>query len=103
MQTAEDTSIYDKVVNAIFDKEMSTAKEHHHRAGRFWSVGDNCCSIQYTDLETEVRDYVVDVTKEVFRQHCAKHLEILAMRLLDDFPQYNRSITSSNSLSPCLK
>ncbi|XP_054816173.1 eIF-2-alpha kinase GCN2 isoform X2 [Prosopis cineraria] len=91
MRTSEDTRIYDKIVNAIFDKEILRARENLRGAGRLGSVGDNNSSIQYTDLETEVRDYVMDVTREVFRQHCAKHLEILTMRLLDDFPDYNRN------------
>ncbi|XP_028757179.1 eIF-2-alpha kinase GCN2 isoform X3 [Neltuma alba] len=64
MQTSEDTRIYDKIVNAIFDKEMLKAKENLQGA---------------------------DVTREAFRQHCAKRLEILTMRLFDDFPEYNRN------------
>ncbi|KAI4324306.1 hypothetical protein L6164_023858 [Bauhinia variegata] len=91
MQTSEDTSLYDKVVNAIFDEEILSTKEHLHRAGRLGTVGGSRSSIQYSDLETEVRDYVVDVTRGVFRQHCAKHLEILPMRLLDDCPHFNRN------------
>jgi len=93
MQKSEDTSIYDKVLNAIFDEEMLSTK-HIRQVGRLGSVGDNNSSIQHTDFVTEVRDYVVDVNKEIFRQHCAKHLEISPMRLLDDCPQFNRSISS---------
>ncbi|KAK4566735.1 hypothetical protein RGQ29_002837 [Quercus rubra] len=89
MQTSEDRSVYDKVVNAIFDEEMLNVKDHHHHAGEMRLAGDDT-SIQYTDLDTEVRDCVVEVTREVFRQHCAKHLEIIPMRLLDDSPQFNR-------------
>jgi len=83
MQKSEDTSIYDKVLNAIFDEEMLSTKH----------IRQNSSSIQYTDFETEVRDYVVDANREIFRQHCAKHLEIPTMRLLDDCPQFNRSIS----------
>ncbi|GLT53271.1 hypothetical protein SLA2020_265540 [Shorea laevis] len=90
MQISEDRSIYDKVVNAIFDEEMLSMKDHHHHAGRLRLAGDEA-SVQYTDLDTEVRDYVVEVTRNVFRQHCAKHLEIIPMRLLEDFPQLNRN------------
>ncbi|CAJ1933325.1 unnamed protein product [Sphenostylis stenocarpa] len=84
MQKSEDTSIYDKVLNAIFDEEMLSTK-HIRQDGRLGSVGDISSSIQYAAFKTEVRDYVVDVTREIFRQHCAKHLEISTMRLLDDF------------------
>lgn len=89
MQTSEDRSVYDKVVNAIFDEEMLNVEDHHHHAGEMRLAGDDT-SIQYTDLDTEVRDCVVELTREVFRQHCAKHLEIIPMRLLDDSPQFNR-------------
>ncbi|XP_020236018.1 eIF-2-alpha kinase GCN2 isoform X2 [Cajanus cajan] len=89
MQKSEDTSIYDKVLNAIFDEEMLSTK-HIRQVGRLGSVGDNSSSIQYTEFETEVRDYVVEVNREIFRQHCAKHLEISTMRLLD-CPQFNRN------------
>ncbi|XP_030938863.1 eIF-2-alpha kinase GCN2 isoform X2 [Quercus lobata] len=89
MQTSEDRSVYDKVVNAIFDEEMLNVKDHHHHAGEMRLAGDDT-SIQYTDLDTEVRDCVVEVTREIFRQHCARHLEIIPMRLLDDSPQFNR-------------
>ncbi|KAK9288122.1 hypothetical protein L1049_016570 [Liquidambar formosana] len=91
MQTSEDTSIYDKVVNAIFDEEMLNIKDHHQRVGRLQLVGNDTSSIQGTDLDTEFRDHVVEVTRELFRQHCAKRLEILPMRLLDDCPQFNRN------------
>lgn len=97
MQTSEDRSVYDKVVNAIFDEEMLNIKDHHHHAGEMRLAGDDT-SIQYTDLDTEVRDCVVEVTREVFRQHCAKHLEIIPMRLLDDSPQFNRFLTYQ---TPC--
>ncbi|XP_027910011.1 eIF-2-alpha kinase GCN2 isoform X1 [Vigna unguiculata] len=90
MQKSEDTSIYDKVLSAIFDEEMLSTK-HIRQVGRLGSVGDSSSSIQYTEFETEVRDYVVDMNREIFRQHCAKHLEISTMRLLEDCPQFNRN------------
>ncbi|KAE9620442.1 hypothetical protein Lal_00019286 [Lupinus albus] len=90
MQKSEDRSIYDKVLNAIFDEEMLSTK-HTRQAGGLGSVGDNSSSIHCTEFETEVRDYVVDVNKEIFRQHCAKRLEILTVHLLDDSPAFNRN------------
>lgn len=82
MQSSEERSIYDKVVNAIFDEEMLSREviDHQH----------DTSSIQYADLNTEVRDHIVNVTREMFRRHCAKHLEIIPMRLLTDCPQFNR-------------
>nr|XP_007131951.1 hypothetical protein PHAVU_011G054400g [Phaseolus vulgaris]ESW03945.1 hypothetical protein PHAVU_011G054400g [Phaseolus vulgaris] len=90
MQKSEDTSIYDKVLSAIFDEEMLSTK-HIRQVGRLGSVGDSSSPIQYTEFETEVRDYVVDTNREIFRQHCAKHLEISTVRLLEDCPQFNRN------------
>lgn len=87
MHSSEDTSIYDKVVSSIFDEETLDMKHH---AGTLRLNRDNTSSIQYSDLDTELRDYVVEVTKEMFRQHCAKHLEIEPMYLLVDCPQFKR-------------
>ncbi|XP_006443036.2 eIF-2-alpha kinase GCN2 [Citrus clementina] len=88
MHSSEDTSIYDKVVSSIFDEETLDMKHH---AGTLRLNRDNTSSIQYSDLDTELRDYVVEVTKEMFRQHCAKHLEIEPMYLLGDCPQFKRN------------
>lgn len=96
MQTSEDTSVYDKVVNAIFDKEMLSAK--NLRVGRLRLVGDGTSSIQYTETDTELRDYVGEVTKEVFRHYRAKHLEVVPICLLDDCLQTSRFLFLSNSL-----
>ena len=92
MQTSEDTSVYDKVVNAIFDEDMLGMKNHHMNAGRLRMVQHDT-SIQFADLDTELRDYVAEVSREVFKQHCARHLEIVSMRLLDDCPQFYRFLS----------
>ncbi|XP_008445738.2 eIF-2-alpha kinase GCN2 isoform X1 [Cucumis melo] len=83
MKLSEDSSIYDRVVNAIFDEETLVMKDDRH----------DCitATIQYTDLGTEVRDHVIDATREMFRLHCAKHLEISSMYLLDGSTQINRN------------
>ncbi|KAH7572810.1 hypothetical protein JRO89_XS03G0017900 [Xanthoceras sorbifolium] len=91
MQTSEDTSIYDKVVSSIFDKEMIGMESSYQHAGVLTVTGDNASSIQYTDLDTELRDYVIEATREVFRQRCAKHLETIPMYLLGDCPQLKRN------------
>lgn len=82
MKTSEDSSIYDRVVNAIFSEETLAIKDDQLDCGT--------ASIQYTDLGTEVRDHVIDVTRELFRLHCAKHLAISPMHLLDGSAQINR-------------
>ncbi|XP_038885258.1 eIF-2-alpha kinase GCN2 isoform X2 [Benincasa hispida] len=83
MKSSEDSSIYDRVVNAIFDEETLVMKDDRHDCGT--------APIQYTDLGTEVRDHVIDATREMFRLHCAKHLEISSMYLLDGSTQINRN------------
>lgn len=93
MKTSEDSSIYDKVVTSIFDEEILSIKHQHQHTSRFRLPGGGPSSIQYADLDTEVRDYVTEISKEVFRKHCAKHLEIIPMRLLDDCPHFNRFST----------
>lgn len=91
MQTSEDRSVYDKVVNAIFDEEMLRMKNQHQRAGRLRIARDDTSCIQLEDLDTELRDCVTEIVREVFKLHCAKHLEIIPVRLLDDSPQFNRN------------
>ncbi|XP_010525998.1 PREDICTED: eIF-2-alpha kinase GCN2 isoform X2 [Tarenaya hassleriana] len=88
MQTSEESSVYDKVVNAIFDEEILEMKGH--QSNRLICTNDTY-SVQYTEMDTELRDYVIEIAKEVFRQHCAKHLEVIPMRLLGDCPQFSRT------------
>ena len=52
MQTSEDRSIYDKVVNAIFDQDVSSIKDQHHHPGRFRLPESGASAIQYVDLNT---------------------------------------------------
>lgn len=91
MRTSEDTSVYDKVVNAIFDEEILRMKNQPH-GGQLRIVQHSTPSTQYTDLDTELRDYVAEVTREVFKRHCAKRLEIMPVGLLDDSPLFNRFV-----------
>ena len=92
MQTSEDRSVYDKVVNAIFDEEMLRKKNQQQHAGRVRIARDDTSSIQFEELATELRDCVIEIVREVFKQHCAKHLEIRPVRLLDDSPQFSRLV-----------
>ncbi|XP_021721682.1 eIF-2-alpha kinase GCN2-like isoform X1 [Chenopodium quinoa] len=86
MQTSEDTSVYDKVVGALFNEELlaSRSSRLHH------SIGDVTSVAQYSEVETELHDYVIDASKEVFKRHCAKHLKLKTLRLMDDFPVSGR-------------
>lgn len=46
---------------------------------------------QSTELDTEIRDTVVEISKEVFKRHCAKRLEISPLNILDGSYPFNRS------------
>ncbi|KMT15732.1 hypothetical protein BVRB_3g057120 isoform A [Beta vulgaris subsp. vulgaris] len=91
MQSSEDTSVYDKVVSALFNEEMLASRSSHHQSERLKLVGDVASVAQYSDVETELRDYVVDASREVFKRHCAKHLELIPLRLMDDIAVSGRS------------
>ncbi|CAI9117290.1 OLC1v1018651C1 [Oldenlandia corymbosa var. corymbosa] len=90
IHTSEDTGVYDKIVGAIFNEETLTSNEHE-RVGRSKPVGGDASSLLLTDVNTSYRDQVFEVAVRVFRQHCAKRLENIAMRMLGDFPQFNRN------------
>ncbi|KAJ4955074.1 hypothetical protein NE237_011857 [Protea cynaroides] len=83
MQTSEDRSVYHKVVNSIF-------MTRQQNIGSAELIRDMSSFIQYTEIETEFRDYVVEVAKEVFKQHGAKRMELTPMRVLDDDQQFHR-------------
>ncbi|KAL6548564.1 eukaryotic translation initiation factor 2-alpha kinase [Orobanche gracilis] len=91
IHSSEDMSIYEKLVSAIFDEDMLSAKDNRENIGRLKSVQDDTSLILSTDVDTANRDLVVDIAKEVFRQHCAKHFEIIPVRILGDFQRVNRS------------
>nr|GMC96802.1 eIF-2-alpha kinase GCN2 isoform X1 [Ipomoea batatas] len=91
IHTSDDTVIYDKIVSAVFNEEILNTKDHTENGGRLKISGNDISSILFSDLETDNRDHVVEVAKEVFRRHCAKHLEIIHMRMLGDCLQSNRN------------
>ncbi|OVA04586.1 Protein kinase domain [Macleaya cordata] len=91
MQSPEDTHVYEKVVQKIFDEERLMMRAHRQHGVRLKLARDVSSFIQYTESDTELRDYVIDIAKEVFRLHCGKRMEITPMRLLDDCQQLNRN------------
>ncbi|KAL3835058.1 hypothetical protein ACJIZ3_009794 [Penstemon smallii] len=91
IHSSEDTTFYAKLVSAIFDEDVLSTKVNHENLGRPKLVRHDTSSILFTDVDTAIRDLVVDSAVEVCRQHCAKHLEIVPMRILGDCPQVNRN------------
>lgn len=97
IHTSEDTGVYDKIVNSIFNEESLSSNEHE-RGGRLRLVGGDTSSIMLTDVDTSYRDQVIEVAARVFRQHCAKRLENIAMRMSGDCFQLDRSPFVCNAL-----
>ncbi|XP_071686022.1 eIF-2-alpha kinase GCN2 isoform X2 [Rutidosis leptorrhynchoides] len=91
MHNSEDPTIYNKVVDAIFNEEILSSKNQDGVLEIPKLVGNNSSSIQHTSLDTEIRDLVWEASAAVFRLHCAKRLEIIPMRLLGDLQQFNRN------------
>ncbi|OAY65734.1 putative serine/threonine-protein kinase GCN2 [Ananas comosus] len=89
IQAAEDTYVYDRVVSTIFNEErliMKSSRQHDSSAKMMM----NESFTQSTELDTEIRDTVVEISKEVFKRHCAKRLEISPLNILDGSYPFNR-------------
>ncbi|PKU68635.1 putative serine/threonine-protein kinase GCN2 [Dendrobium catenatum] len=65
-------------------------KALHLNGGSSKQIRDDPSFLQYTELDTELQDNAIEITKEVFRQHGAKRLEISPMRILDGYQPVNR-------------
>jgi len=82
--------VYDRVVCTIFDMNRLIMKDHLDLGASTKMTRDESSFIQYSEIDTELRDNATEVVKEVFRQHGAKRLEISPMRVLDGYHPINR-------------
>ncbi|KAK4341295.1 hypothetical protein RND71_039796 [Anisodus tanguticus] len=89
IHASDDTGVYDKIVNAIFNEDTLNTKGHNTNLESSKVAGRDTSCILFTDLQTESRDHVVEIATEIFRRHCAKHLEIIPVRMLGECPQSN--------------
>ncbi|XP_060216255.1 eIF-2-alpha kinase GCN2 isoform X2 [Lycium barbarum] len=89
IHASDDTGIYDKIVNAIFNEDTLNTKGHNTNLESSKVAGRDTSCILFTDLQTESRDHVVEIATEIFRRHCAKHLEIIPVRMLGECPHPN--------------
>ncbi|XP_073003452.1 eIF-2-alpha kinase GCN2 isoform X1 [Typha latifolia] len=89
IQTPEDTYVYDRVVSTIFNEERMILKSHrqHDDSAKLMRTE---CFIRSTELDTEFQDTVVEVSKDVFKQHCAKRLDLSPLSILDGSYPFNR-------------
>ncbi|XP_073116363.1 eIF-2-alpha kinase GCN2 isoform X3 [Elaeis guineensis] len=90
IQTREDTYVYDRVVSTIFDEDRLIMKSHSQHADNAKMTKNEPSYIQYTELDLEMRNIVAEACKEVFKQHCAKRMEISPMRVFDGCYPLNR-------------
>ncbi|KAL0910004.1 hypothetical protein M5K25_020925 [Dendrobium thyrsiflorum] len=90
LQSSDDSYVYDRVVSSIFDMKRLVVKALHLHGGSSKQIRDEPSFLQYTELDTELQDNAIEITKEVFRQHGAKRLEISPMRILDGYQPVNR-------------
>eukprot|EP01018_Ginkgo_biloba_P015528 Gb_22304 [translate_table: standard] len=82
IQSAEDTYVFDRVISAIFDEERVIMKSQHHHGGRE-KLKTDVLDYLHT-AEPEFEDHIVELAKEVFRQHGAHRFQSKCLRVIDD-------------------
>ncbi|KAG0458554.1 hypothetical protein HPP92_023711 [Vanilla planifolia] len=90
LQSSDDSYVYDRVVSSIFDMKRLVMMTHHLENSSSKMIRDEPSFLQYTEVDTELQDNVIEVTKDVFRQHGAKRLEVVPMRILCGHQPINR-------------
>ncbi|KAF2934681.1 hypothetical protein DAI22_04g180900 [Oryza sativa Japonica Group] len=85
IQTPEDTYVYDRVISTIFDEERLIAKTQCQLEG---SKKSTCKSDN-----SELLDSIIEVSKEVFKRHCAKRFQISPLHTLEGKFTENRGKT----------
>ncbi|XP_020151752.1 eIF-2-alpha kinase GCN2 isoform X1 [Aegilops tauschii subsp. strangulata] len=75
IQTPEDTYVYDRVISTIFNEDQLVAKMQcpHESSKKSTYKNDN----------SELLDSIIEVSKEVFKRHCAKRFQISPLHTLD--------------------
>jgi translation initiation factor 2-alpha kinase 4 len=84
IQTPEDTYVYDRVISTIFDEERLIAKTQCQLEG---SKKSTCKSDN-----SELLDSIIEVSKEVFKRHCAKRFQISPLHTLEGKFTENRCV-----------
>uniref|UniRef100_A0A0E0KS85 non-specific serine/threonine protein kinase n=1 Tax=Oryza punctata TaxID=4537 RepID=A0A0E0KS85_ORYPU len=85
IQTPEDTYVYDRVISTIFDEERLIAKTQCQHEGSKKSTGKSDNS--------ELLDSIIEVSKEIFKRHCAKRFQISPLHTLEGKFTENRGKT----------
>ncbi|EMS62264.1 putative serine/threonine-protein kinase GCN2 [Triticum urartu] len=75
IQTPEDTYVYDRVISTIFNEDRLVAKmQCQHESSK---------KTTYKNDNSELLDSIIEVSKEVFKRHCAKRFQISPLHTLD--------------------
>jgi hypothetical protein len=84
IQTPEDTYVYDRVISTVFNEDRLVAKMQcqHESSKKSICKNDN----------SELLDSIIEVSKEVFKRHCAKRFQISPLRSLDGKFTENRYV-----------
>jgi translation initiation factor 2-alpha kinase 4 len=84
IQTPEDTYVYDRVISTIFNEDRLVAKmqSQHESSKKSICKNDN----------SELLDSIIEVSKEVFKRHCAKRFQISPLHSLDGKFSENRCV-----------
>ncbi|KAG8082505.1 hypothetical protein GUJ93_ZPchr0014g47605 [Zizania palustris] len=85
IQTPEDTYVYERVISTIFDEERLIAKTQcQHESGKKSTCKND---------NSELLDSIIEVSKEVFKRHCAKRFQISPLHILEGKLNENRGKT----------
>ncbi|XP_078171959.1 protein kinase family protein isoform X2 [Carex rostrata] len=89
IQTPEDTYVLDRVVSTIFNEERLINKSHQQQEVSTKTMQKDFFT-QSSELDYELQDTIIEVSKEVFKRHCAKRLGASPLQILDGTFPFNR-------------
>ncbi|PKA56267.1 putative serine/threonine-protein kinase GCN2 [Apostasia shenzhenica] len=92
IQSSDDSYVYDRVISSIFDTKRLVMQAGHLVGVSSKITRDDQSFLQHKELDTELQDNAIEITKEVFRLHGAKRLEISPMRVLDGSPINRKTV-----------
>lgn len=98
IQNAEDTTVCDQVVAAIFDADRLTEMAEH--ADRLRPKSKHHCS---PVKKVGVQEWVLECVKEVFTRHGGRPIESTEISVLDDPKHINRYVSLRDKLKAALR
>ncbi|KAJ4756462.1 protein kinase family protein [Rhynchospora pubera] len=89
IQAPENTYVLDQVVSTIFNEERLINKSLQQQ-GVTTKTMQNEWLIQSSELDYELQDTIIEISKEVFKRHCGKRLGASPLQILDGTFPFNR-------------